>query len=360
MKKKGLRSLSKLRVIIRNNKALVTWQRSSSSEPRSSRPVHLEYLVPLEMEWYLHEYFEDPLPYLKRGWNAEQGMRHWGQKYFDLLFQNRRNRQAQAFFQEATRGGLDKCAIIISSDVPRVLLMPWELLHSGDHGYLAMQLGGMYRTLNHYAIHAPLTCKVRKRLNILLIISREQAGKEKLNPFGSARPLLELLKPFIRQGEVSLKVLRPPTFMEFEREINKNKGYYNIVHYDGHGLPGEILFVGPEGEPDFVSGERLACSLRNGRVPIVILNSCSSAIFRRAVFSPSDAVSETESKDVISSVATEMLKMGANAVVGTAFSVLAGPMNQFILRLYKELLQGADVSGAVTAGRLEMMTYPFR
>ena len=210
------------------------WQRGNSI-PRSAPAVTFEHpfdsKVLADLRWYLEEYLR--FPYGLEPENAkkiEQKLQAWGQQLFDLVF--RSNDKAREFFQEATRAGLDKCEISIISDNPAVLNLPWELLFAPDYQFLAPLLAGMYRSLSEYAVRAELGTMSDEQLNILLVIARPY-GERDINFQTIARPMLEALKPIKKQ--VNLTVLRPPSLKQFEAELNARKGFYHIVHFDGHG-----------------------------------------------------------------------------------------------------------------------------
>src|SRR5919202_1596534 len=140
--------------------------------------------------------------------------------------------QARQFFQAATYEGLNQCELVITSDSPEVLNLPWELLYSpSDRQFLAPSLAGMSRSLSDYAVRE-ISDLPQDKLNILLVIARPY-GEKDIALRTIARPLLAA-SANIRQ-KVNLKVLRPPSFEQFERELNAHRGFYHIVHFDGHG-----------------------------------------------------------------------------------------------------------------------------
>ncbi len=63
------------------------------------------------------------------------------------------------------------------------------------------------------------------KLNILLVIARPY-GEKDIALKTIARPLLDSVAQI--RKKVNIKVLRPPSFEEFERELNGNKGFYKF------------------------------------------------------------------------------------------------------------------------------------
>ncbi|MBE9162974.1 tetratricopeptide repeat protein [Tychonema sp. LEGE 06208] len=330
------------------------WQRGNSA-PRTAPPVTFEHpfdsKVLADLRWYLEEYLR--FPYGLEPENAkkiEQKLQAWGQQLFDLVF--RSSEKAREFFQEATRAGLDKCEISIVSDNPAVLNLPWELLFAPDYQFLAPLLAGMYRSLSEYAVRAELGTMSDEQLNILLVIARPY-GERDINFQTIARPMLEALKPI--QKQVNLTVLRPPSLKQFEAELNARKGFYHIVHFDGHGDfqadsktvqtqygksgEGVLVFEDNDGEPEIVTAREIAQYLTDCRVPIFILNACKSG---------------QAGEEAFSSVAGQLVKLGAKGVVAMAYSVYATGAKHFMGRLYGELVRGQDIASAVAAGRKSM------
>jgi tetratricopeptide (TPR) repeat protein len=263
------------------------------------------------------------------------------------------------FAERPAECGLNQCELVITSDSPEVLNLPWELLYSpSDRQFLAPALAGMSRSLSEYAVRAEMGDLPQDKLNILLVIARPY-GEKDIALKTIARPLLEALSN-IRQ-KVNLKVLRPPSFEQFERELNAHRGFYHIVHFDGHGDfdansigfqhtlggagQGVLVFEKNDGSPDIVTAAQIAQNLADCRVPIFVLNACKSA---------------QEGEEKFSSVATRLVSLGAKGVVAMAYSVYAEAAKHFMGRLYGELAAGATLDSAVAAGRKDVLNKRLR
>lgn len=340
----------------------LSWQRGEAA-PRSSSPIPFEHPFDKkaldELRWYLEEYLRFPYGIEpERAAKVEHQLQVWGQQLFELVF--RSSEKARQFFQAATYEGLDNCELSISSDQPEVLNLPWELLYSpDDKNFLAPSLAQMCRSINSQAVRAEIEEIKEGKLNILLVISRPY-GEQDIDFQTIARPMLKALQPI--QQQVNLKVLRPPSFEEFEREINNNKGFYHIVHFDGHGDfdsnstglqyqfgdragQGLLVFEAEDGSPQKVNAAQIAQNLIDCNVPIFVLNACKSA---------------QEGKESFSSVATRLVALGAKGVVAMGYSVYAVGAKHFIGRLYEQLVQGNSLANAVAAGRREMINKKLR
>ncbi|WP_409880820.1 MULTISPECIES: tetratricopeptide repeat protein [unclassified Nostoc] len=332
-----------LRITHQDDKIQLSWQRGYESPRFASEVVFQQPFDKenaAELRWYLEDYLQFPYGiFPDNAVKIEQKLQQWGQQLFELVF--RSTEKGREFFQEAIREGLDKCELGIISDNANVLNLPWELLYSPDYQFLAPSLGGMYRSLSSQGVKAPLPAMPNDQLNILLVIARPY-DQQDVGFKTIARPLLAALQP-IRQ-RVNLKVLRPPSLKAFEAELQANKGFYHIVHFDGHGnfdseTQGVLVFEDEQGNEQAVSAREIAQYLTDCRVPIFVLNACKSGQVGEEAFS---------------SVAGQLVKLGAKGVVAMAYSVYAKGAEHFIGRLYGELVRGECIATAVAAGRKSM------
>ncbi|NJN13732.1 MAG: CHAT domain-containing protein, partial [Richelia sp. RM1_1_1] len=350
-----------LRVIHQVETIQLSWQRGQSA-PRFASAVTFKHPFDkqalIDLRWYLEEYLRFPYGiFPDNAAKIEQKLQAWGEQLFNLVF--RSSEKAREFFQAATYDGLHNCELAIASDDFAILNLPWELLYSpSDRQFLAPSLAGMSRSLSDYAVRGEIPILPQDKLNILLVIARPY-GERDIALKTIARPLLDSLAE-IRQ-KVNIKVLRPPSFEEFERELSANKGFYHIVHFDGHGDfdpnsqgfqhslgglgQGVLVFENFDGSPQIVTAAQIAQNLADCGVPIFVLNACKSA---------------QEGEDKFSSVATRLVSLGAKGVVAMAYSVYAVAAKHFIGRLYGELVKGANLSQAVAAGRKAVLNQPQR
>ncbi|MEH2261125.1 tetratricopeptide repeat protein [Nostoc sp.] len=332
-----------LRITHQDDKIQLSWQRGYESPRFASEVVFqqpFDEKNAAELRWYLEDYLSFPYGiFPDNAVKIEQKLQHWGQQLFELVF--RSTEKGREFFQEATREGLDNCELGIISDNANVLNLPWELLYSPDYQFLAPSLAGMYRSLSSQGVKAPLPAMPDDQLNILLVIARPY-DQQDVGFKTIARPLLAALQP-IRQ-RVNLKVLRPPSLKAFEAELQANKGFYHIVHFDGHGnfdseTQGVLVFEDEQGNEQAVSAREIAQYLTDCRVPIFVLNACKSGQVGEEAFS---------------SVAGQLVKLGAKGVVAMAYTIKAKGAEHFIGRLYGELVRGECIATAVAAGRKSM------
>jgi len=350
-----------LRINHEGDSIQLSWQRGQAN-PRPAPSVTFTHPFDeqalADLRWYLEEYLRFPYGiFPDNAAKIEQKFQDWGEQLFELVF--RSSEKAREFFQAATYEGLHQCELVITSDSPEVLNLPWELLYSpSDRQFLAPSLAGMSRSLSEYAVRAEMGDLPQDKLNILLVIARPY-GEKDIALKTIARPLLQALSN-IRQ-KVNLKVLRPPSFEQFERELNAHRGFYHIVHFDGHGDfdansigfqhtlgaagQGLLVFEANDGSPQIITAAQIAQNLADCRVPIFVLNACKSG---------------QEGEEKFSSVATRLVSLGAKGVVAMAYSVYAQAAKHFMGRLYGELAAGATLDSAVAAGRKDVLNKPLR
>lgn len=164
-----------LRITHQGDTIQLSWQRGQAA-PRFANVVEFEHpfnqQALTDLRWYLEEYLR--FPYGLAPDNAakiEQKLQNWGEQLFELVF--RSSEKAREFFQAATYDGLHNCELVITSDDPTVLNLPWELLYStSDRQFLALSLAGMSRSLSEYAVRAEMSPLSQDKLNILLVIAR--------------------------------------------------------------------------------------------------------------------------------------------------------------------------------------------
>jgi tetratricopeptide (TPR) repeat protein len=308
-----------------------------------------------DLRWYLEDYLLAPYGVWEdRGPGVQQKLVDWGKQVFGSVFGDGPARFA---YERARDRGLE---LVFRSDDPAPLGLPWELMRDGA-GPVAFGAGGISRTLN--VADAARTLEVPGgKLRVLMVISRP-AGAADVGYQMVARPMLERLDAV--RGEVSLTVLRPPTFAALRQAVMEaaHAGEpFHVVHFDGHGaMPGRsvgswpgsgvagtrppmmtgqgegvLIFEKFGGGSDDVEASKVAQVLADGRVPVVVLNACQSGAV---------------GKELEASVATALLKAGCAAVVAMAYSVYAVAAAEFMAAFYESLFAGHSVGQAVTVGR---------
>ena len=284
-----------------NGKVQIAWQ-SGSAVPRSC-PEPIPFADPLSVEdrealrWYLEEYLQ--FPYGAERFKAEQvekKMKEWGKSIFEQIFAKCDfDPDPRSLYQEAVRAGLENCELCITSEDASFLNIPWELIYdpTQGRGYLAFNLAGLYRHRTGHKIETPSAVSGNTPFRILLVIARPYGERDV--PLGMvARPMLEALRA--QRAKIEVEVLRPPTFDELQRRLNDRRGYYNLVHFDGHGEfaqppdssltrfgvstgAGHLVFEHEDGSPHKVSASELGQVLASAHVPLFVLSTFHDLLF---------------------------------------------------------------------------------
>ncbi len=176
--------------------------------------------------------------------------------------------------------------IVIASDDPAILLLPWETLYHPEHGFLGLHQGV---TLSRSTtIQTALPEIEQGPLKILLFSSLPDnlGEKNQLQIEKEQGQVLEALGQWRQSGHVVLEMPDDGRFSEFERILKSFKPH--LVYLSGHGAfesdllnnrhKGYFLFENEHGDAgELVDEERLANAFTGLDVQAVILSACESA-----------------------------------------------------------------------------------
>lgn len=311
------------------------------------------------LRWYLEDYLRAPFGvYGERGPTVAAKLRDWGEAIFSAVFASAEPREAYVRLRARAEAGMQ---IVFRSAAPGLLALPWELLCDPQRATpVALDLVGVARTLPAGVGEA--FAAGGERLRVLMVISRP-SGAADVGYRMIARRMLNRLEAV--RGRVELVVLRPPTLEELGRTLAAARAEgqpFQVVHFDGHGVlerrpavaeldrsvtfdavagEGMLAFEKPDGGTDDVPASEVAQVLKEGQVPLVVLNACQSGAV---------------GKDLEAAVATRLLQEGVASVVAMAYSVYAVAAAEFMAAFYERLFAGDGVTEAVTAGRRRLHT----
>jgi CHAT domain/AAA domain len=315
------------------------------------------------LRWYLEEYWKWPYEQFRtRAEEVEALLPEIGQRLYQALFGSAGAQQVLQPWR--LQPGKDR-QISIVSDIPRVLSLPWELLHD-EQGFLAL------RTQHPVSIMRRLTLKelpalptpFTPPLRILLVTARpDDAGF--VDPRGIARELLEEITPQVKAGTIALEFLRPPTLPALRQRLSdRQRPPIQVLHFDGHGAFGSVqmpqdglrlvsrgprgllAFENEEGKQELVAAEDLAQVLQDSGVRLAIFNACQSA--------------QGAQDEVFSSVAARLVKGGIDAVVAMSASVLVASATRYVEAFYRALASGEAVPLAQERARQALHDDPRR
>ncbi len=310
------------------------------------------------IRWYLEEYLSYPWGIWQvRARATERLMAKLGEELFSAVFGHK---ETQALYAHVS-DDLGKTRFAVHADNPIGIAIPWELMRDSskkEYGDIARLAYAFIRSQPDLSFQPP---EIKgDTFNILLVISRP-AGPDKDVAFQTvARPLLERFR--MHRDRIRVDVLRPPTFEQLARVLSEKPNFYHVLHFDGHGtfpggtgstrfyvsggVEGKLIFEDEDGGPTEVSGIELGKLLAGKGVPVVILNACQSGM--------------ACPDNPYPSIGNHLLESGASGVVAMAYSVYVQTAVSFMTRLYERLIDGDELSRAVTIARKHLHDNPER
>ena len=327
-----------------------------------------------EIGWYFQDYLDHPFGLAKRrAGELEAGLRNLGRLLFEVLF--RSNDEAQSCYATACADGLAGYQLVIVSNRPVFLALPWELLNEPDLGYLASQLSSVVRRLTGEPLpqfngHLP-----NEQLNVLMVspmpppeqhpaptpLTEEIPPNPDTNEIPPYPPLikegmggfaslavetLEVLDSL--DAQVTLDFLRPATFAALSDHLALRPQHYHLVHFDGvvSTGPDAIVLEAEDGGGDPVPATQLGRLLAGAGVPVALLNSGGA-----------DPMAFHQSWPA---AAAGLASGGVPLVVSVPFP-LAGPGRAlFLQNFYQAMVQGTGAPSAVARARSALMANPHR
>jgi tetratricopeptide (TPR) repeat protein len=315
-----------------------------------------------DLRFYLEDYASLPVgEFAVRGERVEQErLSAWGEALFASIFEGNERRDAYVLARAAANRG-EPVEFAINSNNPRFLALPWELMKApDDREPFSLRAASFDRSLLNIG-HARQFASAADGFRVLMVIARPDGIRDV--PFQAvARPLFRHLER--AKNGVRIEILRPPSFEEFCQRLKAAKEGgkpYHAVHFDGHGTFGQligganglnsnfyggtaqgyVLFEGKAGGAELIGAGDFASALKEGGVPLVILNACQSGKIETA----------DEAAGPEASVATRLLQDGAASVVAMSHSVYVVAAAAFMAVFYEALFAGKSVSEAVNTGR---------
>jgi tetratricopeptide (TPR) repeat protein len=316
-----------------------------------------------DLRWYLEEYWKWPFEgFAEHARGVEALLVEVGKRLYREVLGN----ATAAGIVQAWRLYPEKDVtrqISIISDLPRVLSLPWELLHD-KQGFLAL------RTRNPITIVrrlpkgelAEFSTPFEPPLRILLMTARPK-DTGFLDPRGVARELLDEVEEQVKSGALVLEFLRPPTLTALRTRLKDISRPVHILHFDGHGVfegevdiqdglhksggqQGKLAFEDSDGNLDLVEADKLAQVLQDSGVRLAVLDACQSAM--------------GAADNAFSSVAARLIQGGVDTVVAMSASVLVAATTRYFEAFYREIVAGAATPTAQERARQALHDDPRR
>jgi tetratricopeptide (TPR) repeat protein len=302
-----------------------------------------------DIRWYLEDYRIYPVdPAPKIAERIEQRMAEVGRELFKQVL-------AGSDVWESARRKLGDTRIEVETELEDALV-PWELMRDPvADAPLALDVPSFVRCYSRPARRPKPLKPGSGKIRILLAICRLEGDRV---PFRSvARHLIRGLSEAAREP-FQLEVLRPPTFEQLAKCLRaaKAKGEpFHAVHFDGHGLSGEVFFENPKLEHNAqkVKAADLGKLLYETEAPLLILNACRSADSEPPEH-PEKVGDDHEQIRQFGSFAHAVMDAGASGVVAWRYSVFVDTAAQYMADLYGALASGLPLGESATLARKQL------
>jgi hypothetical protein len=314
-----------------------------------------------DLRWYLEDYLvypASPAPLIAD--RIEKRLVRAGEELFRSLFES--SKEGAEAWQAAARDLAD-LRVEVNTEQPQLAGLPWEILREpNSQTVLAISCGSFVRI--HLNPARPLIQVSGRETEVRMLLVMCRPGGANDVPFRSvAMNLLQGLEAEFNE-QFRVDVLRPPTFGSLNtvlREAARVKKPYHIVHFDGHGLPGGIVFedsTNPD-NAEIVNAQEVGQLLADSNVPILVLNACRSA-FSEPPATPMAAGNIHEEIRAFGSLAQVVTDQGVPGVLAMRYNVFVETAARFMLNFYSALSRGCGLGEAATAARSQLKAEPMR
>jgi tetratricopeptide (TPR) repeat protein/CHAT domain-containing protein len=304
----------------------------------------------------------------------EQNFPVWGQALFAAtLGQFVAQAAFTNFYNQKQPGRL----LTIGASHPDILALPWELLHipGGNYLFHSNPRISIRRQFNVSGGFNLTEFQPKATVRLLFIISRpSNAGF--INPRSDAQAVLAALEAEA-PGRVEVEFLRPATLDALsDRLDDRRKPAIDIIHFDGHGVydpdgrwseearsshgveltrstaaeatgMGYLLFEDAQGQRAPISAEKLAATLNEQTVGLIVLSACQSA----KVATPDKVNEDDPTEGVMGSVAARLTHAGIPAVLAMTHSVLVTATEALFGQFYQNLGRSQGIGEALDNAR---------
>jgi membrane-associated phospholipid phosphatase len=281
-------------------------------------------------------------PDLRRAEPEElRGAREFGQKLFNAVFVGEVNGCLVRSLQKIQPGEVGLRVRIHLSKAPELINLPWEYLYESTTGqFLALSKDTPVVRYLELPVE-PRSLAVKPPVRMLVIISspKDQAPLDVKREW---KKLEDGLSRLTATGLVVLDKLEKPSFSSLLKQLEKEQ--YHILHFVGHGQydrardEGVLLFEDEEGNAEPITSQALGVLVHDeATLRLVVLNSCEGAI--------------SDSTDVLSGTAQNLIQQGVPAVIAMQSEISEGGAQAFSETFYESLARGAPVDAALASAR---------
>jgi hypothetical protein len=258
----------------------------------------------------------------------------FGGALFDSLFRDDVLKKWNQSWGRVDGGFADGLSLSIAIDDADLALLPWELLHDPEKGFLATSASSaVARYLN---VPEPPLLVQQRPLRILVIVESPKGnGGNGLAPISqeeqsSLKNALDALG-----GDVSYRLLKNPSAEEIQTELRSDP---HVIHFLGHGTSNQLALIGKDDEVALINDVQFGNLFRGRRsLRLVVLNACNSSQAAGGLFS---------------GIGPALVRAGLPAVVAMQYpTVQLETAGKFSRTMYNALANGLPVDVAVNEGR---------
>ena len=303
------------------------------------------------LDWYYRAYPQNPIGALPRAEATETALRNLGRLLYESLFAADSPARAalhQLIEQDA------RPELVIVSDRPDFLALPWELLNAPDLGYFAAAGPGILRQTTPElppAIGAPRT---DESLNVLLLSPSPGAPTAGdillIDDAVSGGSLADAAVAALESlnAPASLDHPRPPTWSALRQQLERNPSYYHLAHLDNIILDanGAILLETAAGAPDPIAPDAIGAALAAAGVNIALIS----------------AGAQTDNADTPAwcQMAQTIANAGVAQVIVLPYALHPDAAAPALRAFYTALARGHRPAAAIAALRRSLMDAPER
>ncbi len=327
----------------------------SSAAVTNTQPFALDVLGEgrAALDWYSSGFPLSPLGALERAETIEGVMRNLGRLLFETVF------TAGTPARESLSALLGSDAapqLIIASQRPEFLSLPWELMNEPELGYFVAGLPAVARQSTAEASAGEDEQRTDVSLNVLMLSpapAEDRAGDSGtlISPdVVAGGSLAEATVAALESlnSEASLDNPRPATLAALMGLLERNPDHYHLAHFDGVTLDsaGNLLLESGDGSAEAVSPDALGNALAEAGVHVALISAGMRA-------------NGAGSYDW-AATASAMADAGVDQVALLPCALHADAAEGAVRAFYTTLARGNDVAQAVAAMRRSLAESPER
>jgi hypothetical protein len=220
----------------------LTLKRPDQPELTGEAKIEFE-LTPQEQEelrWYMEDYVTRTEAVEKvEPEQVEQWMKRRGDELYTKVLAANLGTQAIWF---AVREQLADLRVEITTGIAEAASIPWELMRDPQSdSAIALRVQSFVRVQSNPSISFVRVPEVKSHVVRMLMAICRPDREEDIDLRTDANSILQQMGE--DRARYEIKVLRPPTFEQLQKELNdaKQEGRpYHIVHFDGHGTYADL------------------------------------------------------------------------------------------------------------------------